>query len=372
LIFVSAASTLSGCGKKGPPLPPLVRQPAAPADLTAARRGDEVVLQFVVPFTNTDGTRPANVSRVDVFGISGTAAVPDDQIVKLGARVASVPVKSPRDPNRTIDPGESAEDAEPLSGDGLDQGARATVTEPLTNIGIVPAPEQDAIPTRTYAVVSIDTRGRLGPMSGRATVPLIPAPAAPSMPAVTYDETSVTLEWPAVEKASGYHVYETRLRSPDSEASSGAAGTDTRMTSEPVAETTFTASGVEWDVKRCYAVRAVAAAGELAVESGASPPACVTFADTFAPAAPTDLRGVASEGSISLIWEPNGEKDLAGYLVLRGTPGNTLEPIMLSPIKETVFNDGVPAGVRYVYAIAAVDSAGNRSAESNRFEDAGR
>jgi hypothetical protein len=175
---------------------------------------------------------------------------------------------------------------------------------------------------------------------------------------VTYDETSVTVQWPAVDKASAYYVYET--------------GADTRVTSEPVADTTFTASGVEWGAKRCYAVRSVAAAGELAVESGASPSACVTFADTFAPGPPKDLRGVASEGSISLIWEPNGEKDLAGYLILRGTPGSPLEPITLSPIKETVFNDNVSPGVRYVYAIAAVDTAGNRSAESNRFEDAGR
>jgi hypothetical protein len=32
----------------------------------------------------------------------------------------------------------------------------------------------------------------------------------------------------------------------------------------------------------------------------------------------------------------------------------------------------VPAGVRYVYAIVAVDTAGNRSAPSNRFEEAAR
>ena len=347
-----------GCGKKGPPLPPLVRQPAAPAELSAARRGDEVVLQFVVPLANTDGTRPANVSRVDVFGISGAADVAGDQLVKLGTRVASVPVKSPRDPNQTIDPDDSAEEIEPLSGDGLDQGARATVTEHLTNVGIVAESEQDAILSRTYAAVSIDTRGRPGPMSGRVTVPLIPAPTAPSSATVKYDETSVTVEWPAVEGASGYHIYE--------------SGGETRVTSEPVADTKFTAAGLEWGAKRCYAVRAVAAAGELAVESGASPSACVTFADTFAPAAPKDLRGVASEGSISLIWEPNSEKDLAGYFVLRATPGNAPEPITLSPITETVFNDTVPAGVRYVYAIAAVDNAGNRSAESNRFEDAAR
>ena len=35
----------AGCGKKGPPLPPLVRLPVAPADLSAERRGGIVDLE---------------------------------------------------------------------------------------------------------------------------------------------------------------------------------------------------------------------------------------------------------------------------------------------------------------------------------------
>jgi len=51
----------AACGKSGPPLPPLVRVPVAPADVTADRRGNDVELQFTVPDTNTDRTRPANI-----------------------------------------------------------------------------------------------------------------------------------------------------------------------------------------------------------------------------------------------------------------------------------------------------------------------
>ena len=50
------------CGKKGPPLPPLVKLPVAPLDLAAERRGSTVDLQFTVPSVNTDGSRPANVA----------------------------------------------------------------------------------------------------------------------------------------------------------------------------------------------------------------------------------------------------------------------------------------------------------------------
>jgi hypothetical protein len=123
-------------------------------------------------------------------------------------------------------------------------------------------------------------------------------------------------------------------------------------------------------------VRAVATVGALSVESGEQPAKCVTLVDTFPPAAPKGLTGVASEAAISLIWEPNTEKDLAGYLVLRGVPPGdnveTLAPVTPAPIQATIFNVAVQPGVRYVYAIVAVDKAGNRSGPSNRFEEAAR
>ena len=95
-----------GCGKKGPPLPPLVKLPVPPADLTAERHGETVDLQFTVPGVNTDGTRPANVERVDVYAVTAAPTVTDDQLVKQGTKVGSVRVKAPRHPNQTIDPDE--------------------------------------------------------------------------------------------------------------------------------------------------------------------------------------------------------------------------------------------------------------------------
>ena len=91
--------------------------------------------------------------------------------------------------------------------------------------------------------------------------------------------------------------------------------------------------------------------------------------DSFAPAAPKGLASISSAGAINLIWEPNSEGDLAGYVVLRGTPheGATeaaaLEPIT-APITETRFTDPVVAGTTYVYAVQAIDRAGNVSAAS--------
>jgi hypothetical protein len=129
-----------------------------------------------------------------------------------------------------------------------------------------------------------------------------------------------------------------------------------------------------WGVTRCYVVRAVLMSPDaLAVEGDGAAPACVTLTDTFPPAVPTGLQTVAGDGTISLIWDANAERDLDGYIVLRAArPGDVLMPMTPNPIRETTFRDVVPAGTAYVYAVAAVDRAGNVSPPSNRVEETAR
>jgi hypothetical protein len=389
----------SGCGKKGPPLPPLLHLPAAPVDVAATRRGDQVVVELTVPTANTDNTRPANVQQVDVYGITASGRVTDEQLVKRGTKVGQVAVKAPRDPNDTAEPDESDADVEPPVGNGLDQGARATVEEHLAAAALIPVdvasadghrPKADARAagpllgpavralTRTYVGVGVNTHGKRGPLSRRVDVPLVPPPLPPASPKIAYDERAITLTWSAAATGEGllpsyplgatapaltYQVYEVPK----------APAPQVRLTKAPIAETTYSDPSVTFGAERCFAVRTVATMGPLSVESDEAAPSCVSLKDTFPPAAPKGLSGVASEGTISLIWDANSEKDLAGYLVLRGeAPGETMAPITPTPIQATNFNDTVPAGVRYVYAIVAVDTAGNKSALSNRFEEAAR
>jgi hypothetical protein len=132
--------------------------------------------------------------------------------------------------------------------------------------------------------------------------------------------------------------------------------------------------------ERCYVVRAVQVFGAARLESPSSPPVCVTPADTFAPAAPTNLVAVGSEGGVSLIWEANTEADLDGYIVLRGAADGAaapakLAPITTEPVRDTTYRDTTAKpNVRYVYAIVAVDKTTprNTSPESNRVEESAR
>jgi hypothetical protein len=406
--FAAFALLTVGCGKKGPPLPPLVKLPVPPADLAATRRGDTVDLTFTVPAANTDGTHPANVESTEVYAITAPRTVPplsDANLLKYGTKVGSVDVKAPRDPNLTADPDEPADEVDPPEGTGLDQGAAAALQESLTpemrQSVVVPKdkhapqppvePRTDGpllglpplVPVRTYAAFGTSTRGRKGPLSKRVTVPLVPPPPAPSEPAFAYDESAITLTWPPVSvdpappadellpsrpigvaprPAIVYHVYDT-----------SGTGAPVKLTTNPVDTPKFSDTRMTWGEKRCYTVVAAEKVEGTTIESDASPAACETLRDTFPPAAPKELKAISSEGAINLIWDPNGEKDLAGYLVYRGVePAETLQPITPAPIVEPSFRDAVQSGVAYVYAIRAVDRAGNQSGFSPRVVETAR
>jgi len=401
------------CGKKGPPLPPLVKLPVAPAELGADRRGNDIDLHFIVPATNTDGSRPANITRAEVYAITApaTGAPPtytDDQILKYGTKVGAVDVKAPKDPNLTADADEPADEVDAPEGNGLDQGALAHIDEPLSTGVLKPtdvpkdpqAPNQPAaaadddtprpllgpsgvVPTRTYAAVGISTRGRKGPVSRRTVVPLVPPPPPPGAPAIAYDEKAITVTWPAIgarpadtaaddvlpsrvigvtRPALAYNVYD--VTDPK---------TPVKLTASPIAEPKYVDARLAWGEKRCYAIRAAERIVAATIESDGSPSRCETPVDTFPPAAPKGLAAIASEGAINLIWEPNSESDLDGYIVLRAVaPSEELQPITPAPIKETALRDGVQAGRQYIYAVRAVDKAGNQSAPSERVTETAR
>ncbi len=149
----------------------------------------------------------------------------------------------------------------------------------------------------------------------------------------------------------------------------------------PIDKVSFADTRLVYGEERCYVVRAVLVYGGARLESPTTAPVCVTPKDTFPPAAPKNLAGVGSEGGVSLIWEADTEGDLDGYLVLRGelkpdgTQPEKLTPITKEPVKETTYRDNTARpGVRYVYAVVAVDKATPRnvSDESNRIEESAR
>lgn len=419
-LLVAAAA----CGKKGPPLAPLIRQPLRVEELKARRLGDELHLQFKIPGANTDGSTPADLDRIEAYAIDGEVAdergrpLSNEQFVRRGTLVGQVAVEPPPVEEVEGEEGEAATEAprpEPVDDPRPAQGELASIVDralaprppiavrkaapdeppffPLSPFVGTPPPPVDETPRRTYGIVGVSTRNRRGPIA-RTSVPLGRVPPAVAMPAITYSAREIRVSWTPPDGARlpvQPTVDATRLAA---KPLAVVAGTPTRYNvyeapregaapptvpvpkhAEPLREPVYGEPFAEFGVERCYVVRAVTVLSNVTLESAPSPVACVTPEDTFAPAAPANLAAVAGEGAISLIWEPSPDADVAGYLVLRGADGGPLEALTPAPIRETTYRDAaVTAGVRYVYAVVAVDASprANRSGESNRVEETAR
>jgi predicted small lipoprotein YifL len=347
------AIATAGCGRKGPPLVPLVRIPAPVEDLTLRRVGDEVFITFTVPDRNLDGSTPPDVTRVDVLAIDGDAPPPVTEFSRSGARVSSVAVSLPSAGDApTSPPAPGPRSAAP--------GERITVRDTLA-----PAAGAEAAASRFYVALAYGPRDRTSPAVGAVALPSGPAPEPPDGLSVTFSADAISLSWTPSEDASGYHVYRT------DGPSGGAPSTEppAPVTTSPLEMPAYS-EPVGFGVERCYWVRSISA-GEVPIESAASAPTCITPEDIFPPSAPTELTAVAGPDGIALRWAPSPEPDVAGYVVLRGTTADdTLLPITDVPVAEPRLLDrDVVSGVRYVYAVVAVDRrqpAPNRSPESPR------
>jgi len=273
---------------------------------------------------------------------------------------------------------------------------------------------------RFYTAIPFSPRGRPGPPGAVAEFVLGLLPDAPPAVSVSYTENAMSVSWdpsgglvgfllerplpeeplpleleeqlaasprpvaPAAPPPAGpvlYNVYRVSVDDPFAPPADRAASAWTKeppapLNAAPLAAFTWT-DPVVFNQPRCYTVRAVRGAGADARIGPSSPAACVTPVDTFAPAPPEGLATVASEGMISLIWQPNTEADLGGYLVLRGIAGgDTLQPLTPTPISEARYRDAeVAPGTRYVYAVVAVDNrfpVPNLSAPSAAAEETAR
>ncbi|MEE2791849.1 MAG: hypothetical protein VX453_09470 [Acidobacteriota bacterium] len=531
LVGLVATIQLLGCGKKGPPLAPLVRLPAPLTELAVRRLGNEVYVGFTLPTADQDGTQPADLIRVDVYAMTTQPRLPPDRTLDLeefqeaSNFVDSIEVGPPLFSPGLVSP--NSDESEEAGDKDLEvpQGFAIALSELLTpeiQIPVDPWEDEREEPEdeeelekspvlvlitpsssgplqREYVVVSVTSQGTEMEASERIAVPLgIRPPAPPSAPLVVYTDTEINITWelppgaresvqaptsnesiqtlaavplpvatptpppetvlpneatapstpfvdapavvdittlsvsplptivpvqlplpttvpvqlprvsppgaatslslpsipalrpldsrPIIEwaqeavlgsssivewpPASRYEVFEV------AEARDDWLVMPEPLHPEPLTEPAYADNRVEFGTERCYGVRTLDVVAGLEVRSGLSTVTCVSFVDTFRPDAPESLSAVASDGEVSLIWASNEEIDLAGYLVLRGSPqGETLQPLTSAPVTENTYRDTTAEpGVVYAYAVRAVDLAivPNLSELSSRVEEAAR
>jgi len=360
-LLVALGAALAGCGKKGPPQPPVRILPSTPGPIAVRQVGDDILLSSALRTTRTDGTPLAAGAEVRVMRMPASQSlrpglVSERYLVQQFLREAGTIA--------TLDP-KTAEG-----------GATGRLT--YRDRGVAPAvppstPAQGGTTAFLYALQVVEPGGK----SSMMRAPMLVEVAAPPLPPGALEgeavEGQVRLKWQAAPGAVvGYNVYRRELPQ----------GADPESPINPtlLKDTEYVDRTFHYDTGYEYFVRAALTAHATPCESPAGPVFAVKPHDHFAPLAPTGIA-VAVEGSqIRVYWFPNAEPDLAGYRIYRRAEDES-EARLVGEVgaTESSFADaGAAPGVRYHYAVSAIDGAtpineGPRSEErSERLPPSGK
>ncbi|MDA1092821.1 MAG: hypothetical protein O3A25_06075, partial [Acidobacteria bacterium] len=233
VVLVSVAILVQvACGKKGPPLAPFVLVPSPMSDLLVQRVGDEVLVGFTLPTQNQNGTRPADLERVDIYAMTVQPHIPADRTLDLEEFQEDAVLVTSIDVAPAVRPDAQEADAENRDEPPVDlrprQGFPVSFSEAISAAVLVPVDpweeerrrrerdeareKEDAGPQkpvkaplmtpqlpgpleRRYAVVGVSSDGHESEPPARIAIPLVIPPFAPPPPTVTYDEEVATVTW---------------------------------------------------------------------------------------------------------------------------------------------------------------------------------
>lgn len=344
LVVLALVFVATGCGRKGPPVAPERRLPAAPAGMSATVESDSIVVSWTVPRTRVDGTAFRDLALTKLFRRAEAA----------GARAKSAMVSR----------GEVV-GWEPLAAIKPDAPAPAVMTGNtvrwVDRRGLVV--DQRYI----YVATVIDSTGRSSAPSERLAVLFLAAPRPPEALAAAAGDREVRLAWkPPTGLVDG-----SPLRGDIGYVVLRAAGADGALQpvkTEPLTGITYVDTGLENETTYRYVVRAVRKEGEAAAYGEPSMVATATPVDRTPPEAPANLLAIPSETAVRLTWTASASTDVATYAIYRASGTGAFVRIGTTPAANIVYTDrDVKRGERYRYAVTALDRARtpNESTQSN-------
>lgn len=358
VVFALLAAAL-GCGKQGPPLPPLRNVPAPVKDLTVVQQGPQLLLSFTYPTVTPAGTALGGISAVEIWSVGRPA--PDGKANPLDVKEFG-PVAKP------VQKLAGADLTSATSGSRIDISlplppATATAPAPAATPAPVPgtAPAAPAGPTPLAAYFAVRTFGKKGDRSDFSNivsvVPKTP-PAAPQQVTATARGDGILVEWtPVAGTVAGYNVYR--------------RGSTERANAKPVhtagpTEKSWLDNTAKFGQGYIYSVTALSQI-QPPIESAIAAEREVRYVDRFPPPAPTELVALAEAGRVRLVWRPSEAEDVAGYIVYRRVDETgKFERVTPQPVVAAEFVDtAVAAGKTYVYRVTAVDQTGNESGPGN-------
>jgi hypothetical protein len=344
-----AVAGLSGCGTPGAPQLPSLQLARPVEDLTAARAGNRVELDWTLPTKNTDRTLVKHIPETRICRHEGVT------LMSACTVVAEVPTPKTLPQPKTK---KGQPPPEPVR---------------LQYVDILPPQfgQEDPAGFVTYAVEEMNSKGRSAGLSNQVTVPVAPTISPPEEISAQVSGEGVTISWsspaPATPPKGLTYRYQIERRP--------AGGAAYIVVGEvvPSAQGSYLDKTFEWEKKYEYRIASlteVQSQGLSASVPGAgSKPVEVFTRDVYPPAQPVGLQAVFSsigqKPFVDLTWAPNLESDLAGYYVYRRSEGGTWEKLNQQLVSVPSFRDEkVKASGTYTYAVSAVDLRSNESPRS--------
>lgn len=335
---------LAGCASQGTLKPPSLHLPGPVTGLAAERFGDRVQLKWVTPERTTDGellTAGKLAKKPLTAEVCRQQDAPAACVVV--ARVAAV------------------------------AGAAGSFDDRLYG-----ALTQGAARPLKYEVRVLNAAGRAA-RERAVTVAAGEAPAAMDGLQAKAVRGGVELQWKPEPLVAGDRIL-LRVERVAGAAASGVGAAATGVdkgalmalplaTRDPGGALDGNAKTGVRDSYKVYRARVVTDGGQTLTLNGAVAEVAITPVLTvFPPERPNSLAAVASTlgaPEIDLIWQPNVELDVVGYLVYRAEGDGAAQQLTPMPVKAFTYADTtVKVGVAYNYFVVAVDAYGNRSGES--------
>lgn len=316
---------LCGCGYVGPVVPPSPEIPAQILDLRVVEDGADLVFTFTTPARTLDNHAIRKFSVIDL---------------RIG------PDMQPMDMNRWADSAKEIDIPVPPPN-------QAYVARPTAIKYTLPAAEWSGQHIAVAVRTAVKNDKDYSNWSRVERLEVIAPLAAPKLN-VFATAQGYKLTWNDVGPGISYRVFRQGQGTPDQPAV--LIGTSNRPE--------YIDTSSQFSTPYIYSV--VAAKG--AAESPVSNKVAINEADTFPPAAPTGLTGLATGDSIELSWQRSPEADLQGYYVYRSANGGPLER-QGGMIRLPAFTDrGVQHGTTYRYQVSAVDKTANEGDKSPAVE----
>ena len=317
--FAVAACALvaAGCGYIGEPLPPLVNIPSHVTDLAAVQHGGNIVVQFTVPRLTTEGVIMRRPAKLDLRAGPGLQPFSVDAWFAGASDYGAAPVHDGRARYEI--------QATPWTGKEIVVGARLT-----------------------------GSNGRESAWSNFVVLTVVPPPEVPRDLHAEAVPKGVRVTWQAA--GSTFRIF----RREESEKEFARVGTADKPE--------WLDKATQYGKTYHFVVQTVVKAGAGEAESELSAETALTPEDRFPPAVPTGLKAAASASGIELLWDRGTDADVAGYRVYRAVAGGAFERIADTQPAPTFSDRKVQPGAAYRYAVTAVDTRGNESAQSAQVE----